>query len=157
MLFFYSNDIVLILFFLLRYITLFFRLIELMTTRGGDEKCSRSKVDRERHQSMALCFSTAVCTSNDSLNNLSLVLSFRFFLSLSFAVYLMSEAVNFECSTRRREVCERRKKRTNEQTNQRRFVYTVAIADEPTYIYFSFPNDQIGRRRTSNIVSLFVS
>ncbi len=62
----------------------------------------------------------------------------------------------FECSTRRREVCERRKKRTHERTNQHRFVYTVAIADEPSYIYFSFPNDQIGRRWTSNIVSLFI-
>ncbi len=53
-------------------------------------------------------------------------------LSFSFAIHLMSESANFECSTRRREVCERRKK----QTNHHRFVYTVAIADEPTYIYF---------------------
>jgi hypothetical protein len=37
----------------------------------------------EKHQSVALRLSPAVCTSNDSLNNRCVLLSFRFSLSLS--------------------------------------------------------------------------
>jgi len=155
--FFYSNDIVLILVFLLRYITRLFRLIELMTTRGGDEKCSRSKLDRERHQSMALRFSTPVCTSNDSLNNLSLVLFFRFFLS--FVRHIFDERSRkfwmFDATTR----SVWKKKETSERTNEPASfcLYSSYSRRTIVYIYFSFPNDQIGRRWTSNIVPLFVS
>jgi hypothetical protein len=108
-----------------------------MTTRGGDEKCSRSKMVEKRHQRVALCFSTAVCTSNGSLNNLSLILFFPFFTSARFlSLHLMSEGANFEYSTRRRQVSEKRKKRTNEPASF--CLYSSYSRRTIVYIFF-FP------------------
>jgi hypothetical protein len=88
----------------------------------------------ERHQSVALRFSTAVCTSNNSLNYLPLALfSFLFTYMFSLSLRTFNERRRkfwiFDASVWKR-------KETNERTNQHRFVYTVAIAGEPAYIFF---------------------
>ena len=98
----------------------FFHLRERMTTRGGDEKCSRSKIDEERDQSVALrVFDSCLHKQWLDEQSFSSFFSFTYALSLFLSSHLMSEGANFEYSTRRRQVCERRKKGTNEQASER--------------------------------------
>jgi hypothetical protein len=69
-------------------------------------------------------------------------ISLLYVLSFSFAMYLMSESAKFWMLDRTTRSAWK-KKETNERANHHRFVYTVAIADEPTsahiYIFFLSP------------------
>ncbi len=120
-----------------------------MTTRGDDENYSRSKINGERHQSVALRFSTAVCTSHDSLNNPSLILFFHFFTLCSlFLVRHVFDERKCKILNARQDDAKCVKKERNERTSEPPSFCLYSSYSRRTnvctYIYiFSFPNDRI--------------
>lgn len=95
---------------------------------------------------VTLRFTTAVCTSNDSLNNLSLVLFFRFFklysLSFSLTLYIWWAKAKILNARRDDTKCVWKKKETNERTNEHRFCLYSSYSrrtNHRIYIFFLSP------------------
>lgn len=109
----------------------------------GDEKCSRSKVDRERDQRVTLRFRQlfaqvmtrwTIFLLFSSFVSFNHILSLSLFLSLSRLIFDERRRKFWMLDATTRSVW--KKKETNKRTNdQHRFVYTVAIADERTIVY----------------------